>query len=165
MCGQDAGSARCPQVIAGGDRVFEPYLADYRYYALFERQTTMSDVGIALGLFRSVSFGHEQRYCGHGVWKRSRDLADSLERDSYADYREVSAAELELLTRLIDERASPRPEEAEPAAVVVLLAARRRAEPVDGHYCFARADGRLPRSPGECTSCRSAARRPDGSAG
>ncbi|MDX3662293.1 hypothetical protein PV646_33745 [Streptomyces sp. ID05-26A] len=117
--------------------MFQPYLADYRYYALFEAQSDMPDIGRAKGLFRSVSAGDEQRYEGHGVWSRSRDLATTEDWNSYEDYREASAAEVELLIRRADARQVPVGSRDEPAEVGVLLAARRRAEPVDGHYCFA----------------------------
>jgi len=163
--------------------VFEPYLADYRYYALFEDGHGMSDVGNAEGLYRSIGYRDEQKYHGHGVWARSGGLSGSGDRNSYDSYREVSAAELERLRQLADDRGpaweeqrdgfegggfavfrreadlvdlrcayavvgellpehrfalSLAPSErGELAGVVALLAARRRAEPVGGHYYFA----------------------------
>ncbi|KJK45294.1 hypothetical protein UK23_26660 [Lentzea aerocolonigenes] len=166
--------------------IFEPYLADYRYYALFNDQRLMSDVSNAVGLYRSVSAYDEERYEGHGRWGSSSGLSRSGDRDSYDDYREATPAEVEQLRRRTDaEQPEPRPpsssreknedgcfavfeheadmvdlrsaiavvEELSPehrftlplggylrtelTAVLALLAARRRAEPVDGHYYFA----------------------------
>ncbi|GGN04273.1 hypothetical protein GCM10011609_49370 [Lentzea pudingi] len=120
--------------------MFQPYLAEYRYYALFEAQSDMHDIDKARGLFRSVTVSDEQEYEGHGVWRRSRALSATEDRNSYEDYREASAAEVELLRRRADARpASPVDpgERDEQEAVLVLLAARRRAEPVDGHHYFA----------------------------
>ncbi|MEV6241424.1 hypothetical protein [Lentzea sp. NPDC051838] len=128
----------------GGDRIFEPYLADYRYYALFRDGRGMSDVLNAQGLYRSVTVYEEQRYEGHGRWGSSRDLSYARERDSDDEYREATPAEIEQLMRRTDaERPEPPPrqQDEEPAAVLALLAARRRAEPVDGHYYFAEFDG------------------------
>lgn len=163
--------------------MFQPYLAEYRYYALFRDGHGMSDVGNAEGLYRSLGAYDEQKYVGRGVWQSSNGLSRSRDRDSYDDYREVSAAELERLERLADDGGSARVESRdgaqgggyavflheadvvdlrsayavvdellpehrfavplwpferdELAAVVALLAARRRAEPVDGHHHFA----------------------------
>lgn len=167
--------------------MFEPYLAEYRYYALFEDGHGMSDVGNAQGLYRSLGVYDEQKYDGHGVWTRSDNLSKAGDRDSYDSYREVSAAELERLRQLADDRGPAREqrrdgfegggfavfrheadmvdlrsaygvvdellpehrfslpllpsERAELAAIIVLLAARRRAEPVDGHHYFGVFDG------------------------
>ncbi|GHH57314.1 hypothetical protein [Lentzea cavernae] len=118
--------------------MFQPYLAEYRYYALFEAQSDMHDIEKAEGLFRSVTAFDEQRYEGHGVWRRSWALSASEDRNSYEDYREASAAEVELLRRRADAQPAPSVDLDElDEAVVVLLAARRRAEPVDGHHYFA----------------------------
>ncbi len=168
--------------------MFEPYLADYRYYALFEDGHGMSDVGNAKGLYRSIGVYDEQKYDGHGVWMRSDGLSRSRDRDSYDSYREVSAAEVERLRQLADDRGPARKgrrdgfegggfavfrREADMvdlrsayavvgellpehrfavslapfewnglAGIVALLAARRRAEPVDGHYYFAAFESR-----------------------
>ncbi|MDX8149541.1 hypothetical protein SK854_45985 [Lentzea sp. BCCO 10_0061] len=122
--------------------MFQPYLADYRYYALFESQSHMSDIGRATGLYRSISAYCEERYEGHGRWELSIGLSMSSERDSYADYREASPAEVEYLKRRTDEQQQEQPQSSpgESAGVVALLAARRNAEPVDGHYYFAEFD-------------------------
>ncbi|SES14669.1 hypothetical protein SAMN05216188_12344 [Lentzea xinjiangensis] len=163
--------------------MFEPYLAAYHYYALFEDGRGMSDVGNAEDLYRRIAPHEEQEYTGHGVWVSSDGLSRAGERDSDDAYREVSATELERLGQLVDDRGPLRevrrdgfegggfavfrheadmvdlhsayavvdellPEHrfALPlasferdvlAGIVALLAARRRAEPVDGHYCFA----------------------------
>jgi hypothetical protein len=71
--------------------VFQPYLAEYHYYALFEDGHGMSDVANAEGLYRSIGVHDEQKY-----------------RDSYDSYREVSAAELERLRQLADDRGPAR---------------------------------------------------------
>ncbi|OXM54888.1 hypothetical protein [Amycolatopsis alba] len=163
--------------------MFELYLADYRYFALFEDGRGMSDVGNAKGLYRSISAHDEQKYVGHGVWTRSNGLSKTGDRDSYDDYREVSAAELERLRQLADDSGPAKHEQRDGfegggfavfrheadmvdlrsayavvdellpehryalslapferdglAGIVALLAARRRAEPVAGHYYFA----------------------------
>ncbi|MEV6909074.1 hypothetical protein [Amycolatopsis sp. NPDC051071] len=162
--------------------MFERYLADYHYFALFEGGRGMSDVGNAEGLYRSIGSDDEQKYVGHGVWTQSHGLAKTLDRYSYDDYREVSVAELERLRRLTDDRGPAKHERQDGfegggfavfrheadivdlrsayvvdellpehtyalpltpserdslAGMVSLLAARRRAEPVTGHYYFA----------------------------
>lgn len=168
--------------------MFQPYLAEYRYYALFDDGHGMSDVGNAKGLYRSLGARDEQKYEGHGVWTSSSGLSRAGERDSYDAYREVSTAELERLRQLADDRGPAREERREGfegggfavfrheadmvdlrsayavvdevlpehrfavpllpserdelAAIIVLLAARRRAEPVDGHHHFAKFDAR-----------------------
>ncbi|MGW6449768.1 hypothetical protein [Lentzea sp. NPDC055074] len=166
--------------------MFQPYLAEYRYYALFEDGHGMSDVGNAEGLYRSLGARDEQKYEGHGVWASSDGLSRAGDRDSYDDYREVSAVELERLRRLADDREPLRETRREGfegggfavfrdeadmvdlrsayavvdevlpehrfavslapferdrlAAIIVLLAARRRAEPVNEHHYFAKFD-------------------------
>ncbi|SDM90588.1 hypothetical protein SAMN04488074_12910 [Lentzea albidocapillata subsp. violacea] len=161
----------------------QPYLAEYRYYALFEDGHGMSDVGNAQGLYRSLGVYDEQKYDGHGVWRDSDGLSRAGDRDSYDDYREVSVAESERLRQLADDRGPARAERrdgfqgggfavfrreadladlrsayavvdellpehrfslpllpserAKLAAIIVLLAARRQAEVVDGHHYFA----------------------------
>ncbi|WP_037306909.1 hypothetical protein [Amycolatopsis orientalis] len=163
--------------------MFEQYLADYHYFALFEDGRGMSDVGNAQGLYRSIGPHDEQKYLGHGVWTQSRGLSKTGDPNSYDDYREVSAAELERLRQLADDRGpakhtrrdgfegggfavfrheadtvDPRSayavvdellpehryalslapfERDSLTGVVALLAARRRAEQVGGHYYFA----------------------------
>ncbi|MFJ8966636.1 hypothetical protein ACIRG5_45300 [Lentzea sp. NPDC102401] len=118
--------------------MFQPYLAEYRYYALFEDGHGMSDAGNAEGLYRSVGVHHEERYEGHGRWESSSGLSRSKDRDSYDDYREATPAEVELLTRRTDAQQPEKPSQASSKrGVVELLAARRQAEPVDGHYYFA----------------------------
>ncbi len=161
--------------------MFERYLADYRYFTLFESQRAMSDIGNAKGLYRSIGSHDEQKYVGHGVWTRSDGLSRTGDRNSYEDYREVSAAELEWLRQMADDRGSAKHERRDEgggfavfrheadmvdlrsayavvdellpehryalslasferdslAGIVALLAARRRAEPVEGHYYFA----------------------------
>lgn len=167
--------------------MFQPYLAEYRYYALFESQG-MSDISRAKGLHRSAGGSDEQRYEGHGRWKRSDGLSRAQDRDCYDDYREATPAEVEHLVLRTDAQQPEEPlpssrdgfegggfavfrhqadmidlrsacavvdelspehrfalplapfERGELAGVVALLAARRRAEPVDGHYYFAEFD-------------------------
>ncbi|MDX8054951.1 hypothetical protein SK571_36740 [Lentzea sp. BCCO 10_0798] len=63
--------------------MFQPYLAEYRYYALFEDGHGMSDVANAEGLYRSIGVHDEQKYDGHGVWTRSDGLSRAGDRDSY----------------------------------------------------------------------------------
>ena len=166
--------------------MLEPYLAGYRYFALFEDGRGMSDVGNAKDLYRSIGPHDEQKYVGHGVWTLSGGLSESRERDSDDFYREVSAAELERLRQLADDRGPAKHErrdgfegggfavfrhEADMVdlrsayavvdellpehryalslapferdklkGIVALLAARRRAEPVEGHYYLAEFD-------------------------
>lgn len=119
--------------------MFQPYLADYRYYALFEDGHGMSDAGNAKGLYRSIVAGDEERYEGHGRWEPSSGLSRARDRDSYDDYREATPAEVEHLTRRIDAQQPDKPRSVpfERGGVRELLAARRQAEPVDGHYYFA----------------------------
>ncbi|MFJ5984201.1 hypothetical protein [Lentzea sp. NPDC092896] len=117
--------------------MFQPYLADYRYYALFADGHGMSDAGNAKGLYRTISAYHEERYEGHGVWERSSDLSRAKDRDSYDDYREATRAEVEHLLRRTDAQQPEKPSQAPGEEVVALLTARRQAEPVDGHYYFA----------------------------
>jgi hypothetical protein len=163
--------------------VFELYLADYRYFALFDDGRGMSDVGNAKGLYRSIGFHDEQKYVGHGGWTRSDGLSRTRDRDSDDAYREVSTAELERLRQLADDRGPAKHERRDGfegggfavfrheadmvdlrsayavvdellpehryalslapfegdrlAGIVALLAARRRAEPVEGRYYFA----------------------------
>ncbi|MEU3649892.1 hypothetical protein AB0E59_41445 [Lentzea sp. NPDC034063] len=118
--------------------MFQPYLAEYRYYALFEDGRGMSDAGNAKGLYRTISAHVEERYLGNGRWESSSGLSRAKDRDSYDDYREATAAEVEHLTRRIDaEPGKPSPASFEWSGVSELLAARRRAEPVNGHYYFA----------------------------
>ncbi|MFI7121772.1 hypothetical protein [Amycolatopsis sp. NPDC049868] len=163
--------------------MLERYLVDYRYFALFIDGRGMSDVGNAKGLYRSIGSRDEQKYAGHGVWTQSTGLSRTGDRNSYDDYREVNAAELERLRRLADgcgpakherrdgfegggfavfrheadmvdlrsayavvDELLPEHRYALPLApferdsltgIIALLAARRRAEPVEGHYYFA----------------------------
>ncbi|MFE9746720.1 hypothetical protein ACFYOT_17600 [Saccharothrix saharensis] len=170
--------------------MFQPYLAEYHYYALFKDGYGMADIRNGQGLYRSVTVHDEERYEGHGRWTHSGDLSRARERDSDDDYREVTPAEVEQLRRRID---AERPEEPLPsssreerrdgggfavfrhpadvvdprsavavvdelspdhrytvpltrvqrerlAGTLALLAARRRAEPVDGHHHFAEFD-------------------------
>ncbi|MBB5856484.1 hypothetical protein ACFQ05_26730 [Amycolatopsis umgeniensis] len=143
----------------------------------------MSDVGNAEALYRSLGSHDEQKYVGHGVWTQSTGLSKTGDRNSYDDYREVSAAELERLRQLADDRGPAKHEQRDGfegggfavfrheadmvdlrsayavvdellpehtyalplapferdslAGIVALLAARRRAEQVKGHYYFA----------------------------
>jgi hypothetical protein len=168
--------------------MFEPYLAEYRYYALFKDGRGMSDVVNAEGLYRSLGVYDEERYGGHRRWVWSHTLSGARERDSDDEYREVTPAEVEHLMRRIDAQEPETPslssregfegggfavfrqqadmadlrsayavvdelspehrfalslapfERGELAGVIALLAARRRAEPVDGHYYFAKFD-------------------------
>ncbi|MEU4744617.1 hypothetical protein AB0G02_29730 [Actinosynnema sp. NPDC023658] len=166
--------------------MFQPHLAEYRYYALFRDGRGMGDVRNAEALYRSVTGYDEERYEGHGRWKSSRDLSEAAERDSDDEYREATPSEVEGFMRRID---AERPEAPPPsssrekhegggfavfrhpadmvdlrsavavveklspdhrftlpltgyerdrlAGVLALLAARRRATPVDDHYYFA----------------------------
>ncbi|MEU4745439.1 hypothetical protein AB0G02_33945, partial [Actinosynnema sp. NPDC023658] len=169
--------------------MFQLYLAEYRYYALFRDGRGIHDIRHAEGLYRSVADYDEERYEGHGRWQSSRNLSRARERDSDDEYREATPAEVEQFMRRTDaERpAAPLPsssrekyegggfavfrhpadmvdlrsavavvEELSPdhrftvpltayerdrlAGVLALLAARRRAEPVDGHYYFGEFD-------------------------
>jgi hypothetical protein len=169
--------------------MFQPYLAEYRYYVLFGNGFGMSDVRNANDLYRSVTGYDVERYEGHGRWKWSSGLSRAGDRDSDDTYREATPAEVEQFTRRTDaERPEVPPpsssrekledggfavfrhqadmvdlrsayavvEELSPehrftvpltrygldelAGVLALLAARRRAEPVDGHYYFAEFD-------------------------
>ncbi len=49
--------------------MFQPYLAEYRYYALFRDGRGMSDIRNAENLYRSVAGYDEERYEGHGRWR------------------------------------------------------------------------------------------------
>ncbi|GGN04260.1 hypothetical protein GCM10011609_49360 [Lentzea pudingi] len=167
--------------------MFQPYLAEYRYYALFEDGRGTSDIDLAEGLYRSVTGYDEQRYEGHRRWSRSSGLSRTSDRDSYDSYREVTPAEVEHLLRRTDAQRPEQPPESRDgfegggyavfrqqadvvdmrsayavvdelapehrfavqlapferdglAGIIALLAARRRAEPVDGHYYFAEFD-------------------------
>ncbi|MDX3662294.1 hypothetical protein PV646_33750 [Streptomyces sp. ID05-26A] len=121
--------------------MFQPYLAGYRYYVLFLEDSSMADIGEAKGLHRSLGSSHEEKYEGHGVWTYSHDLADARDYDPRYGFRESLPGEVELLTRRIDaERPEPSSPYGEEPGVLTLLEARRRAEPVDGHYYFAEFD-------------------------
>jgi hypothetical protein len=93
--------------------VFQPYLADYRYYALFRDGRGMSDVRNAKDLYRSVTSFDEERYEGHARWKSSGDLSRTNDRDSYDEYREANQAEVEQFMRRTD---AERPEAPPPSS-------------------------------------------------
>ncbi|SES19709.1 hypothetical protein [Lentzea albida] len=121
--------------------MFQPYLAEYRYYALFLEDGSMKDVVDAKGLYRSLGGFDEAQYRGHGGWEWSDDLSEAREHDSRYAYREVTPAETDRLRRRIDaERPAPASPPQEKPGALELLEARRRAEPVDGHYYFAEFD-------------------------
>ncbi|MFD4676470.1 hypothetical protein ACFWNN_42585 [Lentzea sp. NPDC058450] len=116
----------------------QPFLTDYHYYALFDEFDSMKDIAHAKGLYRSIRPAHEEKYEGHGAWGWSHDLSDARDYDARHVYRAATPAEVEFLTQRTD-AASPVPStpHVDPPEVLVLLEARRRAEPRDGHYYFA----------------------------
>ncbi|MGI5501471.1 hypothetical protein [Lentzea sp. CA-135723] len=118
--------------------MFEPYLAGYRYFVLFREDSSMENVDEAKGLHRSLGASHEEKYEGHGVWRRTYDLADARDHDARYDYRESLPGEVELLMRRTDaEQPEPASPHVEEPGVRALLEARRRAQPQNGHHYFA----------------------------
>ncbi|MFI6306722.1 hypothetical protein ACIBCH_32960 [Amycolatopsis thailandensis] len=124
--------------------MFERYLADYRYFALFENQRGMSDIGNAKGLYRSIGAHDEQKYVGHGVWTQSRGLAETGDRNSYEDYREVSAAELEWLRQAADDRAPAKHEPRDGFEGGGFAVFRHEADMIDLRSAYAVVDELLP---------------------
>ncbi|WET81622.1 hypothetical protein P3102_10595 [Amycolatopsis sp. QT-25] len=124
--------------------MFELYLTDYQYFALFEGGRGMADVGNAVGLYRSIGSHDEQRYVGHGVWTPSDGLSKTYERNSYDDYREVSAAELGRLRRLADDRGPVKHERRDGFEGGGFAVFRHEADMVDLRSAYAVVDELLP---------------------
>ncbi|WP_394621507.1 hypothetical protein JNUCC0626_21130 [Lentzea sp. JNUCC 0626] len=112
--------------------MFQPYLADYTYYALFRNMAHGPASESADALVRSFGPFDEQQYLGHHRWEWTGVLEDARRfKGRYDDSYEVTEAEAAQIRLLIDARQDTAGDLAQEA---LSIQAKRAARHPDGAF-------------------------------